>query len=57
MTEESVVEFSDEDNAAIAAVDQTLLKSVLPAHQFGPLSKLINCIAACVAANGTGRAQ
>jgi hypothetical protein len=45
------VEFTEEENKAIAEIDLGILRNVLPQHQFQAISKLINCIAACVNLN------
>jgi hypothetical protein len=45
------VEFTEEENEAIAEIDLGILRSALPQHQFLAISKLINCIAACVNLN------
>jgi hypothetical protein len=45
------VEFTEEENRAIADIDLGILRKVLPDYQFQAISKLINCIAACVNLN------
>jgi len=42
------IKFSEEDNQNIAAIDLNVLKNNLPTCQFMAISKLINCISACV---------
>lgn len=54
--EHDSVEFTEEENKAIAEIGLNVLRNVLPGHQFQAISKLINCIAACVNLNeGTKR--
>jgi hypothetical protein len=45
------VEFTEVENRAIADIDLGILRKALPDYQFQAISKLINCIAACVNLN------
>jgi hypothetical protein len=51
------VEFTEEENRAIAEIDLGILRRELPEYQFQAISKLINCIAACVNLNDRSKRQ
>jgi len=54
---EAIETFTHEDSVAIAAIDLTVIKTVLPENQFKALAKFVGCVGAYVSVCEKGQQQ